>query len=151
MPGQQVMQRPKGQQGGSGGGGRKRSFLVGTQDVLEGGDYDQTFTNVSGGALPPWTLQGTGWLARLWFYVTYTTTGGSALTADAPYILFNTVQLNDVNNEAIFGPFDGYTWSPHEQVRRLLLRRRPQHQRCLHGVCHGRYIRRHDSAGNRLA
>src|ERR1700677_1057046 len=105
MPGQQLAQRPKGQQGGGGGGGRKRSFLVGTQDVLEGGDYDQTFTNTSGGALPPWTLQGTGWLARLWFYVTYTTTGGSALTADAPYILFNTVQLNDVNNEAIFGPF----------------------------------------------
>lgn len=111
MPGQQLAQRPKGQQGGSGGGGRKRSFLVGTQDVLEGGDYDQTFTNTSGGAMPPWTLQGTGWLARLWFYVTYTTVGGSALTADAPYILFNTVQLNDVNNEAIFGPFDGYTWS----------------------------------------
>lgn len=89
---------------------RKRSFLVGTQDVLEGGDYDQTFTNVAGGAFPPWTLQGTGWLARLWFYVTYTITGGTALTADAPFIMFNTVQLNDVNNEAIFGPFDGYTW-----------------------------------------
>lgn len=92
------------------GGGRKRSFLVGTQDVLEGGDYDQTFTNVAGGSLPPWTLQATGWLARLWFYVTYTTTGGSALTADAPFILGNTIQLNDVNNEAIFGPFDWYTW-----------------------------------------
>jgi len=90
---------------------RKRSFLVGTQDVLEGGDYDQTFTNTAGGALPPWTLQGTGWLGRLWFYFTYTTTGGTALTADAPAILVNTVQLNDVNNEAIFGPFDGYTWS----------------------------------------
>jgi hypothetical protein len=100
---------------GSGGGqpaaaGRRRSFLVGTQDVLEGGDYDQTFTNVAGGAMPPWTLQATGWLARLWFLITYTTTNGSALTADAPFIIFNTIQLNDVNNEAIFGPFDGYTW-----------------------------------------
>ena len=92
------------------GGGRKRSFLVGTQDVLEGGDYDQTFTNVAGGALPPWTLQATGWLARLWFLVTYSTTGGTALTADGPFILGNTIQLNDVNNEAIFGPFDWYTW-----------------------------------------
>jgi len=91
-------------------GGRKRSFLVGTQDVLEGGDYDQTFTNLSGGSFQPWTLQGTGWLSRLWMYVTYTTTSATALTADAPFILFNTVQLNDVNNEAIFGPFDGYTW-----------------------------------------
>ena len=89
---------------------RKRSFLVGTQEVWEGGDYDQTFTNTAGGALVPWTLQGTGWLARLWFYVTYTTTGGTAITADGPFILFNTIQLNDVNNEAIFGPFDGYTW-----------------------------------------
>jgi len=106
--------RGGGAPGGQGGkgqqGGRKRSFLVGTQDVLEGGDYDQTFTNTAGGALPPWTLQGTGWLARLWFYVTYTTTAGTALTADAPFIAFNTIQLNDVNNEAIFGPFDGYTW-----------------------------------------
>lgn len=106
-----LMQRPRpGQQSGPP-GGRKRSFLIGTQDVLEGGDYDQTFSNVAGGALQPWSLQGTGWLSRLWMYVTYTTTGGTALTADAPYILFNTVQLNDVNNEAIFGPFDGYTWS----------------------------------------
>lgn len=96
--------------GNNKGGGRKRSFLVGTQDVLEGGDYDQTFTTLGGGSLQPWTLQGTGWLSRLWFYVTYSTTGGTALTADAPFILFATIQLNDVNNEAIFGPFDGYTW-----------------------------------------
>lgn len=109
MPGAPQMQQRRPQQGGQQ-GGRNRSFLVGTQDVLEGGDYDQTFTNTAGGALTPWTLQGTGWLARLWFYITYTTTGGTALTADAPFILFNTIQLNDVNNEAIFGPFDGYTW-----------------------------------------
>lgn len=112
-----VAVRNRGGQGrGNQGGGRsaaparKRSFLVGTQEVWEGGDYDQTFTQTAGGALQPWTLQGTGWLSRLWFYVTYTTTGGTALTADAPFILFNTIQLNDVNNEAIFGPFDGYTW-----------------------------------------
>lgn len=113
MPNQLMQRGGGGQQQQQGQGqqrARKRSFLVGTQDVLEGGDYDQTFTNVAGGSLQPWTLQGTGWLARLWFYVTYTTTGGTALTADAPFILFNTVQLNDVNNEAIFGPFDGYTW-----------------------------------------
>src|SRR5215831_11543732 len=96
-------QRPRGS-------GRPRSFLIGTQDVLEGSDYDQTFTNTAGGALQPWTLQATGWLARLWMRVDYTTTGGTALTADAPFILFSSVQLNDVNNEAIFGPFDGYTW-----------------------------------------
>lgn len=94
----------------AGGGGKPRSFLVGTQDVLEGGDYDQTFSNVAGGSMTPWTLQATGWLARLWMRIDYTTTGGTALTADAPFILFSSVQLNDVNNESIFGPFDGYTW-----------------------------------------
>jgi hypothetical protein len=104
------VQRRGGNPGQQQSAGRPRSFLVGTQDVLEGGDYDQTVTNTAGGSMTPWTLQATGWLARLWFYVTYTTTGGTALTADAPFILFSTVQLNDVNNEAIFGPFDGYTW-----------------------------------------
>jgi len=98
------------QQRGGGQPARPRSFLVGTQDVLEGGDYDQTFTNTAGGSLQPWTLQATGWLARLWLRVDYTTTAGSAITADGPFILFSSVQLNDVNNEAIFGPFDGYTW-----------------------------------------
>lgn len=91
------------------GGGRPRSFLVGTQDVLEGGDYDQTFANVAGGSLQPWTLQATGWLARLWMRVDYTTTAGT-LGPDSPFTIFSSVQLNDVNNEAIFGPFDGYTW-----------------------------------------
>jgi hypothetical protein len=88
---------------------RPRSFLIGTQDVVEGGDYDQTFTNTAGGSLQPWTLQATGWLARLWMRIDYTTTAGT-LTADSPFIIFSSVQLNDVNNEAIFGPFDGYTW-----------------------------------------
>lgn len=101
---------PKKSAPAQGGGGRPRSFLVGTQDVLEGGDYDQTFSNTAGGSLTPWTLQATGWLARLWMRIDYTTTGGTALTGDAPFILFSSVQLNDVNNEAIFGPFDGYTW-----------------------------------------
>lgn len=91
------------------GGGRPRSFLIGTQDVLEGGDYDQTFANVAGGSLQPWTLQATGWLARLWMRIDYTTTLGT-LGPDSPFTIFSSVQLNDVNNEAIFGPFDGYTW-----------------------------------------
>lgn len=90
--------------------GRPRSFLVGTQDVLEGGDYDQTNTTLTGGSMPPWTLQATGWLARLWFRFDYTTTGGTAITENGPFNAVGSVQLNDVNNEAIFGPFDGYAW-----------------------------------------
>jgi hypothetical protein len=103
------LQRRGQQPAAGGGGGRPRSFLIGTQDVLEGGDYDQTFTNTAGGSLQPWTLQATGWLARLWLRVDYTTTAGT-LGADSPFTIFSSVQLNDVNNEAIFGPFDGYTW-----------------------------------------
>lgn len=93
-----------------GSAGRPRSFLVGTQTVQEGGDYDQTFTNVAGGSMTPWTLQATGWLARLWCRFDYTTTSGSAQTENSPFNLVGSVQLNDVNNEAIFGPFDGYAW-----------------------------------------
>jgi hypothetical protein len=115
-----TMALPTGRRGGgrqapsSGGGGRPRSFLVGTQDVLEGGDYDQTVSSGVGSfaatALPPWTLQATGWLARLWFYFTYTSTAGTGVQADGPWNFIGTVQLNDVNNEAIFGPFGGYVW-----------------------------------------
>jgi len=94
--------------------GRARSFLVGTQNVYEGGDYDQTISSGSGSfaatPLPPWQLQSTGWLARLRFLFTWTTTGGTAATADGPFNFIGTVQLNDVNNEAIFGPFNGYVW-----------------------------------------
>ena len=96
------------------GGGRARSFLVGTQNVFEGGDYDQTISSGSGSfaatPLPPWQLQSTGWLSRLRFLFTWTTTGGTGATADGPFNFIGTIQLNDVNNEAIFGPFNGYVW-----------------------------------------
>jgi hypothetical protein len=113
MPNAQMV-RPKPGGAPAKGGGRKRSFLVGTQTVYEGGDYDQTITNGAGSfaatPLPPWQLQSTGWLARLRFLFTWTTTGGTAATADGPFNFIGTVQLNDVNNEAIFGPFNGYVW-----------------------------------------
>jgi hypothetical protein len=91
---------------------RPRSFLIGTQTVFEGGDYDQTSTSLAGQAFQPWTLQATGWLAELLFLVTgtFTSAGTPTLTADAPAILFSNIELDDVNNEAVFGPFDGYTW-----------------------------------------
>lgn len=107
------MQRRAGGQPAKG-GGRARSFLVGTQTVYEGGDYDQTISSGSGAfaatPLPPWQLQSTGWLARLRFLFTWTTTGGTGATADGPFNFIGTIQLNDVNNEAIFGPFNGYVW-----------------------------------------
>jgi hypothetical protein len=92
---------------------RKRSFLVGTQLVEEGYDYQPpSVVSLTGGSFQPWTLQGTGWLARLWFEFSYAATGTPVVGAntDYPFLLISNVQLNDVNNEAIFGPFDGYTW-----------------------------------------
>lgn len=102
--------------GGAGGGqqqARPRSFLIGTQSVYEGGDYDQTLTNaLTGGSFQPWALQATGWLAELVFYITASFTSASAptLSGDGPWNIFSNIELDDVNNEAIFGPFDGYTW-----------------------------------------
>jgi hypothetical protein len=107
---------PKPAQGGAKGGApqaRPRSFLVGTQTVLEGGDYDQTLTNqLTGGSFVPWSLQATGWLAELIFYVTYTGThsGAPTFAQDGPWNFFSNIELDDVNNEAIFGPFNGYVW-----------------------------------------
>lgn len=88
---------------------KPRSFLVGTQDVVEGGDYDQTVVATNAGAFTPWTLQATGWLRALALLVQGTGLTAGTITADAPFNVFANVELDDVNNEAIFGPFDGYT------------------------------------------
>lgn len=91
---------------------RKRSFLVGTQEVIEGADYDQSAT-AYGQAFPNWSLTATGWLKGIWLDVLITTAGNSVATVAAaenyPFNILGNIQLNDVNNEAIFGPFDSYT------------------------------------------
>jgi hypothetical protein len=86
-----------------------RSFLVGTQTVWEGNDYDQTYTATNGAAGIPWPLTGTGWLRGLWLECTGTGLTAGTVAADAPFNIFSNIELDDVNNEAIFGPFDGYT------------------------------------------
>lgn len=90
----------------------KRSFLVGTQTVVEGADYDQTVTN-AGGAFPPWALTATGFLKEIVLDFLYTVSGNSvatvAVTENYPFNILGNIQLNDINNEAIFGPFDSYT------------------------------------------
>jgi len=88
---------------------RPRSFLVGTQDVWEGGDYDQTYTVTNAQGAIPWALQATGWLRGLYLLVQGTGLTAGTATADAPFIVFSNIELDDVNNEAIFGLFDGYT------------------------------------------
>lgn len=93
---------------------RPRSFMVGTQSVIEGGDYDQTQTvDATSHSMQSWSLQATGWLKGLWFLVTGTAANTSAtvaFNANGPWNVFANVELDDVNNEAIFGPFDGYVW-----------------------------------------
>ncbi len=91
---------------------RKRSFLVGTQEVIEGADYDQT-VSTAGGAFPNWALTATGWLKGIWLDILGTTAGNAVVTVAAaenyPFNILGNIQLNDVNSEAIFGPFDSYT------------------------------------------
>jgi len=88
---------------------RPRSFLVGTQAVIEGGDYDNTYVATNGIGANPWALQATGWLRGLYVECVGTGLTAGTPTADAPFNIFSNIELDDVNNEAIFGPFDGYT------------------------------------------
>jgi hypothetical protein len=93
---------------------RPRSFLVGTQDVIEGGDYEQSQKLDSAGhTLMPWQLQGTGWLRGLFLEITgagaANATTSVAFEEDGPFNVLSNIELDDVNNEAIFGPFNGYT------------------------------------------
>ena len=91
---------------------RKRSFLVGTQEVIEGQDYDNSVT-AYGQSFPNWSLTATGWLKGIWLDVLITVAGNAVATVVAaenyPLNILGNIQLNDVNNEAIFGPFDSYT------------------------------------------
>jgi hypothetical protein len=88
---------------------RPRSFLVGTQEVIEGNDYDQTYTNTAAVNGVPWAFTATGWLRGIWLYFLGTGLTAGTAAADAPANILSNIELDDVNNEAIFGPFDGYT------------------------------------------
>ena len=88
---------------------RPRSFLVGTQAVIEGNDHDVTYTATNAQTGTPWPLQATGWLRGLYLLCTGTGLTAGTVAADAPFNIFSNIELDDVNNEAIFGPFDGYS------------------------------------------
>lgn len=89
---------------------RPRSFLVGTQNVIEGGDYEATqVIDTAQHTLTPWTLQSTGWLRGLWLLCKGTGVTVGTSVPDGPWSVFASIELDDVNNEAIFGPFDGYS------------------------------------------
>jgi hypothetical protein len=84
-------------------------FLSGTQEVWEGNDYDQTYLTANAVNGTPWALQATGWLRGLFLLFTGTGLTAGTVTADGPAGLISNIELDDVNNEAIFGPFDGYS------------------------------------------
>lgn len=88
---------------------KPRSFLVGTQAIIEGNDYDVTYTMTNAQAGQSWALQATGWLRGVYLLCEMTGLTAGTPSADAPFIAFSNIELDDVNNEAIFGPFDGYT------------------------------------------
>src|SRR3984893_8200127 len=91
---------------------RPRSFLVGTQAVIEGADYDQTVTTY-GTAFLNWALTATGWLKGLELDILITEASNAVATVVAaenyPFNILGNIELDDINNEAIFGPFDSYT------------------------------------------
>jgi hypothetical protein len=88
-----------------------RSFLVGTQEVIEGQDYDQSVATY-GASFQPWAFTATGWLKGIWLDILITVAGNAVATVVAaenyPFNILGNIQLNDINNEAIFGPFDSY-------------------------------------------
>jgi hypothetical protein len=89
-----------------------RSFLIGTQEVIEGQDYDQS-VNAAGTNFPNWSISATGWLKGIWLHILITVAANAVATVVAaenyPFNILGNIQLNDINNEAIFGPFDSYT------------------------------------------
>src|SRR5271167_1612957 len=90
-----------------------RSFLSGTQKIYEGGDYDQTqVIDTNNHDLQPWQVQPTGFLAEEWLLVEGTAQNNGntvAFNANGPFAAFNSTELDDVNSEPIWGPFDGWT------------------------------------------
>src|SRR5260370_8070794 len=82
---------------------RPRSFLVGTQEVVEGGDYDFTqVIDTSQHTMPLWALQSTGWLRGLWLLCT--PTGITAVTSSptAPFLSFHSLQFHLSNTTSFF-------------------------------------------------
>jgi len=110
-PGGTMTRPPQKKQGTQKAAPQPRSFMVGTQKVIEGQDYDQTVANYSTSFLN-WTFTATGWLKGIWLDITITVSGNAVATVVAaenyPANILGNIQLNDINNEALFGPFDSY-------------------------------------------
>jgi hypothetical protein len=89
-----------------------RPFRAGVQS-LEDPQYTQSYQlTTSTHDLPDYTLNGDGFLRKVWVWVQGVTAGNSATVTFAqngPFTAIDTIQFLDTAGRAIFGPFDGYT------------------------------------------
>jgi len=89
-----------------------RPFRVGVQEV-DDTPYDQTLAQTAGTQdFPTYELPSTGFLNKLYIWVTCTVAGNSATTVnfanEGPYNGLDTIQFLDTNNQPIVGPFTGW-------------------------------------------
>lgn len=89
----------------------RRPFIPGTRDV-DRAYYDQTVTQTAATQqLPVYDIPASGFFAGTYLLVECTTAGNAAavaFTENGPWNVLDTIRLNDVNNQPIIGPIDGW-------------------------------------------
>jgi hypothetical protein len=90
----------------------RRPFRAGVQS-MEDPQYDNSYTlTASTHDMPDFTLNGDGFLRKVWILIQCVTSANAATVTYAqngPFNVIDTVQFLDTAQRAIFGPFDGYT------------------------------------------
>lgn len=90
----------------------RRPFIVGTRRV-DTSTYDNS-TNLTAGtqALPNYILEADGFASGLYILcetsLSATATGVVNFAEDAPFAIYDTVELDDTNSKPIFGPMTGW-------------------------------------------
>ena len=90
----------------------RRPFIVGTRRV-DTSTYDNS-TNLSAGtqALPNYILEADGFASGLYILcetsLSATATGVVNYAEDAPFAIYDTIELDDTNSKPIFGPMTGW-------------------------------------------
>lgn len=88
-----------------------RPFVTGTR-TLESEVYTQTVTQTTGTqSLTPYEFQVDGYLSGALVRVTATTSGNSANTAfnaDGPFIVIQSISLEDISGKQVLGPITGW-------------------------------------------
>lgn len=90
----------------------RRPFRAGVQS-MEDPQYDNSYTlTASTHDMPDFTLNGDGFLRKIWIFIQNVTAANAAATTfsqNGPFNVIDTIQFLDTAQRAIFGPFDGYT------------------------------------------